>query len=99
MPLGPEDVLFLWVSPFFGMFIPMAWVTRTSGYINTLRDVAMFVWIALTSVLAYAILLVTVASFDRLLGRMPVVRTADTDGPWPRSVAIGQPRQAHRSPS
>ena len=23
---GPDDVLFLWVSPFFGMLIPMGWI-------------------------------------------------------------------------
>jgi hypothetical protein len=45
------------------------------------------------------IVLGKLASFNRLLGRMPVVRTAVTDGPWPRSLSIGQPRQAHRSPS
>ena len=24
---GPDDIIFLWVSPFFGMFLPMGWVT------------------------------------------------------------------------
>jgi ABC-type transport system involved in multi-copper enzyme maturation permease subunit len=97
MRLGPDDALFLWVSPFFGMLIPMGWVVHTNSYIDTANYVVMPVWIGLTSVFAYALLLVTIASFDRILGRMPVVRTAVTDGPWPRSVAIGQPRQVHRS--
>ena len=71
MRLGPDDVLFLWVSPFFGMLIPMDWVYRASGYITTYRYVAVPVWIGLTCSIAYAILVATIASFDRLLGRMP----------------------------
>jgi ABC-type transport system involved in multi-copper enzyme maturation permease subunit len=81
MRLGPDDVVFLWVSPFFGMLIPMGWVSQSYGYMNTIRYVAIVVWIGLTSVFAYALLLVTIASFDGLLGRMPVVRTAATVGP------------------
>ena len=96
--LGPADVVFLWVSPFFGMFIPMGWVTWRSNYVSAGGYIAMFIWIVLTSALAYALLQMTIAAFDRLLGRMPVVRTAITDGPWPRFRAIGPPRRLNRLP-
>jgi hypothetical protein len=99
MRLGPNDTIFLWVSPFFGMLIPMEWYDRSYSDLDTYRCLVMPVWIGLTSAVAYAILQVTIASFDRVVGRMPVARTAGTDDPWPRSVAIGQPRQAYRSPS
>jgi ABC-type transport system involved in multi-copper enzyme maturation permease subunit len=99
MRLGPNDTVFLWVSPFFGMLIPMEWYVSSYSDLDTYRCLVMTVWIGLTSAVAYAILQVTIASFDRVVGRMPVARTAGTDDPWPRSVAIGQPRQAYRSPS
>ena len=97
--VGPHDMVFLWVSPFFGMFIPMGWATWPNNNSDAGGYFAMFIWIVLTSALAYALLQMTIASFDRLLGRMPVVRTATTDGPGPRSLSKRQPRQAHRSRS
>jgi ABC-type transport system involved in multi-copper enzyme maturation permease subunit len=97
--LGPHDMVFLWVSPFFGVFIPMGWVTWQMGFPEPVGYAAMFVWVILTFAIAYALLRVTIVTFNQLLGRMPVVRTAVTDDPWPRFLAIGQPRPAHRSPS
>jgi ABC-type transport system involved in multi-copper enzyme maturation permease subunit len=96
MRLGPDDMFVLWVSPFFGMLIPMDWLNKSFGYMNESRFIAIPIWIGLISMAAYALLLVTIVSFDRLLGRMPVVRRAVTDGPWPRSPSIGHPRQAHQ---
>jgi ABC-type transport system involved in multi-copper enzyme maturation permease subunit len=95
--LGPDDVFILWVSPFFGMFIPMGWVTWQMGHPTTLGYAAIPIWIGLTSAVAYAILRVTIAVFDRLLGRMPVTRSPVTDGPWPRPVSARQPQRADRS--
>ena len=76
LPPGPHDVVFLWVSPFFGMFLPMGWLIWFN-YPETEGFIVMPVWIVLTSATAYTILRATIASFDRLLGRMPVVRTRD----------------------
>jgi ABC-type transport system involved in multi-copper enzyme maturation permease subunit len=92
MSAGPDDVFILWVSPFFGMFIPMGWVTWQTGYPKVLGYAAMPIWIVLTSAVAYAILRVTIASFDRLLGRVPVVRSRIMDGLRPRFVSRAQPR-------
>jgi hypothetical protein len=96
--LGPRDTMVLWPSPFFGMFLPMGWLAWEL-FMGAGAHIVMFVWIALTVAIAYVILGVTIAVFDRLLGRMRAVRTAINDDPGPRSLAMGRPRQAHRSPS
>src|SRR4051812_32174933 len=68
---GPDDVFFLWASPFFGMFLAMGWVSwHRSPYIAE-RYLAMSVWVVLTSAVAYVLLWRTLATFDRLLGRVP----------------------------
>ena len=68
---GPDDVFFLWVSPFFGTFIPMGWVSWriTSNIVE--KFVAMSVWVVLISAIASGLLWLTLAMFDRLLGRVP----------------------------
>ena len=96
--LGPRDTTVLWPSPFFGMFLPMGWLAWDL-FMGKGAHIVMFVWIAVTVAIAYVILRVTIAVFDRLLGRMRAVRTAIKDEPGPRSLAMGRPRQAHRSPS
>jgi ABC-type transport system involved in multi-copper enzyme maturation permease subunit len=70
---GPGDLTRLWVSPFFGIFIPLGWVTWSWGHGFTIgtRLVAMTVWVALTSLAAYILLKMTLVSFDRVLGRAP----------------------------
>ena len=88
---GPHDVVFLWVSPFFGTFLPMGWVVWFQ--LKNVAYIAMPIWIALTAAVAFCLLQVTMVFFDRIVGRMPVVHTAVTDDPWPRSAAIGN---AHR---
>jgi ABC-type transport system involved in multi-copper enzyme maturation permease subunit len=67
---GPEDVVFLWVSPFFGMFIPLGW--NSWGFASPFgeRWFAMSIWVALTSAVAYVLLRATLHSFDHLLGRV-----------------------------
>jgi hypothetical protein len=90
--LGPDDVFVLWVSSFFGVFIPMGWVTWQIGYPKVLGHAAMPIWIAPTSAIAYAILRVTIVSFDRLLGRMTVVRSRIMDVLCSRFVSRAQPR-------
>ena len=71
---GPDDVLFLWVSPFFGMFIPLGWICWFNR--NSLEGgaVAMLFWAALTASAAVLIRRLTLRSFDRLIGRMPETR-------------------------
>ena len=96
--LGPRDTTVLWPSPFFGMFLPMGWLAWDL-FMGKGAHIVMFVWIAVTVAIAYVILRVTIAVFDHLLGRMRAVRTAIKDEPGPRSLAMGRPRQAHRSPS
>jgi ABC-type transport system involved in multi-copper enzyme maturation permease subunit len=93
----PRDFAVLWVSPFFGIFSPMAWKIWRNG-ISQPAELAMTVWVVLTLAFAYAILQITIAAFDRRLGRMPVVRTPIKDDPRPRSLAIRHPRQAHQWP-
>jgi ABC-type transport system involved in multi-copper enzyme maturation permease subunit len=99
LELREEDFAVLWVSPFFGMFTPMAWKIWRVGNPHPPAELAMSVWVILTLAFAYAILQITIASFDRRLGRMRAVRTAIKDDPRPRSLAMGLPRRAHRSPS
>jgi ABC-type transport system involved in multi-copper enzyme maturation permease subunit len=78
---GPDDTLFLWVSPFFGMFLPMGWVTwRVTSFIGG-RFIVMTVWVVLTSAVAYGLLRWTLATFDRHLGRVP-----EFEGPLFRST-------------
>jgi ABC-type Na+ efflux pump permease subunit len=71
---GPNDVLFLWVSPFFGMFLPLSWICRSGWDSRGGGTVAMLFWVALTASAALLIRRLTVRSFDRLLGRMPETR-------------------------
>jgi ABC-type transport system involved in multi-copper enzyme maturation permease subunit len=68
---GPDDMQFLWMSPFFGMFIPMGWITWNRGLFNFGHGAAMFLWAFVSAAAAKAVLHATVKSFDRLLGRMP----------------------------
>ncbi len=68
---GPDDVFFLWVSPFFGMFLPMGWVSWRMNSYTANNFVAMSVWVVLTSAVAYVLLWRTLRTFDRLLGRVP----------------------------
>jgi ABC-type transport system involved in multi-copper enzyme maturation permease subunit len=96
LELREEDFAVLWVSPFFGMFTPMAWKIWRVGNSHTPAELAMSVWVVLTLAFAYAIMRITIASFDRRLGRMPAVRTAITNDPGPRSLAMERPRQAHQ---
>ena len=67
---GPDDVWFLWVSPFFGMFIPMGWICWFRRGLAG-GAFAMFIWVILTTAAARAIRGATVRWFDRLLGRVP----------------------------
>ncbi len=46
---APNDVLFLWVSPFFGMFIPMGWLCWFRGPSWVTGAVAMFFWVTITA--------------------------------------------------
>jgi ABC-type transport system involved in multi-copper enzyme maturation permease subunit len=68
--LSPGDVLFLWVSPFFGMFIPMGWICWFPQHTLAGGAVAMFFWVILTTAAARAIRGAIVRWFDRLLGRV-----------------------------
>jgi ABC-type transport system involved in multi-copper enzyme maturation permease subunit len=69
--MGPDDVVLLWLSPFFGMFIPIGWFSWRFPSADPGRLVAMSVWIAVASAVAYGLLRVTLANFDRFLGRTP----------------------------
>ena len=66
---GPDDVLLLWVSPFFGMYLPMGWICWSSGMLFG-GAFAMFFWTLFTAVAAGAIQQATENSFDRLIGRV-----------------------------
>jgi ABC-type transport system involved in multi-copper enzyme maturation permease subunit len=68
--LGPGNELFLWVSPFFGMLIPMGWICWFAQHSLAGGAVAMFFWVILTTAAARAIRSATVRCFDRLLGRV-----------------------------
>jgi ABC-type transport system involved in multi-copper enzyme maturation permease subunit len=98
LPPNPENEFVLWLSPFFGMFIPMAHKTWRIGIPDTI-DVTMLVWIVVIAAVDYAILRVTIASFDRHLGRMPAVLSAITDDPRPKSLSTKRPRQVHQLPN
>jgi ABC-type transport system involved in multi-copper enzyme maturation permease subunit len=82
---GPDDVLLLWVSPFFGMFLPMGRVTWRSQSIDAGHFVAMFVWILLASAVAFGLLRLTLATFDRFLGRVPALPDRFVPIPAPQS--------------
>jgi hypothetical protein len=99
MRLGPDDMVFLWVSPFFGMLIPMD-LDSHYRHMSTSLYAVIPVWIALTSAAAYALLLVTIASFDRLLGRMPVVAEPVTDRRTDIGLALRyEARQVRQGPA
>jgi hypothetical protein len=88
MRLGPDDAVFLWVSPFFGMLIPMGWLSWVQGHDTFEGLFAMFVWIILTSAVAYALLRATIANFDRLLGRLPERGDSRAHAPKPKSLRV-----------
>ena len=69
--IGPDDVFFLWLSPFFGIFIPMGWVTWRAPSLTWWQLVAISAWTLLASAIARGLLWVTLSSFDRLVGRVP----------------------------
>jgi hypothetical protein len=83
--LGPDDVVFLWPSPFFGMFIPMGWFSWRFPSSDPGRLVAMSVWVIIASAVAYGLLRVTLAIFDHLLGRVPERPGRFVPIPAPRS--------------
>jgi ABC-type transport system involved in multi-copper enzyme maturation permease subunit len=83
--LGPDDVVFLWLSPFFGMFIPMGWFSWRFPSADPGRLVAMAVWVALASAFACGLLQVTLANFDRFLGRTPELPGRFVPIPAPKS--------------
>jgi ABC-type transport system involved in multi-copper enzyme maturation permease subunit len=87
---GPDDRFLLWVSPFFGMFLPMGWITWRPPSSMGEKLVIMLIWVALTSAGAYALLRVTLASFDRLLGRIPEFPDHFSPSPEPESLS-GEP--------
>jgi hypothetical protein len=62
-----ELEIFLGVSPFFGMLLPMSWATLSPQGARS----HMFWWIALTTALALGVRRATVASFDEFMGRVP----------------------------
>jgi hypothetical protein len=68
---GPDDVLLLWVSPFFGMLLPMGRVTWRGDSIDAGYLFVLSVWILLASAVAFGLLRMTLAMFDRFLGRVP----------------------------
>ncbi len=82
---GPDDVLFLWMSPFFGMLIPLGWICWSSHSLGG-GAVAMLVWVALTASAAGLIRRATVRSFDRLLGRVPEVTGYAQPATKPKSL-------------
>ncbi len=84
--VGPHDVLFLWVSPFFGMFIPMGWLCWFGGRDLLGGVVAMGFWVALTAIAAHSLRRATVRSFDRLLGRVSERRPGARFQGQPRSL-------------
>jgi ABC-type transport system involved in multi-copper enzyme maturation permease subunit len=96
--LGPRDTMVLWPSPFFGMFLPMGWLAWDMS-MEPGAHIVMCIWIALTLAIAYVILRVTIAVFDRLLGRMPALRTVLLPDPRPKLLSTRHPRQVHRSRS
>jgi hypothetical protein len=55
--------------------------------------IVMFVWIALTLAIAFVILRVTIAVFDRLLGRTPALRTVLLPDPRPKLLSTRRVRQ------
>ncbi len=83
---GPDDVLFLWVSPFFGMFIPMGWLSWFHRPSWVGGAVAMFFWVTITAYAASAIRRATIRSFDRLLGRVSETPGHPRHTPKPKSL-------------
>lgn len=68
---GPNDMVWLWPSPFFGMLIPMGWISWRRFSDLGERFLAMQVWVVLTFLFAYGLRYATLISFDRCLGRVP----------------------------
>jgi ABC-type transport system involved in multi-copper enzyme maturation permease subunit len=99
LQIREEDFAVLWVSPFFGMFAPLAWKIWRVGIPHPPTEFAMSIWVVVTLAFAYTIIRFTIASFDRRLGRMPAVRTANTNGPRPRLLLAQTQRRARRSTS
>jgi len=84
--VGPDDVLFLWVSPFFGMYIPMGWLCWFGGNGLLGGIVAMGFWVSLTAIAARSLRRATVRSFDRSLGRVSTTRHSARFPGQPRSL-------------
>jgi len=82
-PLGPDDTLFLWVSPFFGMVIPFAWVAWPGPWFSFEKFLAIPVWITLTAAVAFGIRWWTLANFDRLVGRVSERPRRPVTAPFP----------------
>ncbi len=68
---GPEDKYILWVSPFFGMLVPIGWMTWFHNGDLTGRILAVLIWIIVSFWGAYGLLQLTIRSFDASLGRVP----------------------------
>jgi hypothetical protein len=68
---GPDDVWLLWPSPFFGMFLAIGWVAWRGPSFDLGRLAAMTIWVLLAAGVAFGLLRMTLANFDRFLGRTP----------------------------
>jgi hypothetical protein len=72
---GPDGLVWIWCSPFFGMYLPMGWVLWRGrwgpGPSPLAKANEMIVWIALITAVAYVLYRATLATFDRSLGRVP----------------------------
>ena len=77
---GPDDVVVLWPSPFFGILLPMIWVSDGPTPGGWGGAVAVFVWTGFLAIAALSIRAATIRLFDRLLGRM-----SDAPGRRPHS--------------
>ena len=77
---GPDDVVVLWPSPFFGILLPMIWVSDGPTPGRWGGAVAVFVWTGVLAIAALSIRAATIRLFDRLLGRM-----SDAPGRRPHS--------------
>jgi ABC-type transport system involved in multi-copper enzyme maturation permease subunit len=90
--LGGDQVLLLWVSPFFGLFWSMGWICwipspswfPTPSWVG--GAIAMFFWAAVTAAAAGAIRTATVRSFDRLMGRVSESPGHPRHTPEPKSL-------------
>ncbi len=91
---GRPDPTLLWVSPFFGIHVPFVSFAY-KGDFRLANGILLFVWAATTALAAYAILRATIASFDRLLGRMPEIPRRRSRFPVPRPP---EPAHSTRQP-